>query len=202
MPPQQDGTGAGSVTNAYGNCDPLAPLVADSTTCTDDDDVQPLIHTDYSGDHDVLHLSGQPHGYQYKLTTTKSSASKHPIRSGVQKRKSFIMEFVEKKAPRQILILVLLLALGFGSTIGVVPAVMTDRYARLNHGFTDTKDCANFDIEEKPQECLAGSGDAQNAAALENLVSNMFTFLSSSLVGSISDEKGRRGTSLRSWDYI
>jgi hypothetical protein len=109
------------------------------------------------------------------------------------------MEFVEKKAPRQILILVLLLALGFGSIIGVVPAVMTDRYARLNHGFTDPRDCADFggttrSNETKPQECLAGSGDAQNAAALENLVSNMLTFVSSSLVGSISDEHGRRGT--------
>ena len=199
MPPQQDGTSAASVTNAYGNCDPLAPPVA--TPCSDDE-VQMIANADYNVGsgiddiHPLLPPAGQVDGYQYKSSMTMSSASRLPIRS-VQKRKSFIMEFVEKKAPRQILILVLLLALGFGSIIAVVPAVMTDRYARLNHGFSDPKDCAEFSIQDKPHACLAGSGDAQNAAAFENLVSNMFTFISSSLVGSISDEKGRRGTLCR-----
>jgi hypothetical protein len=35
-------------------------------------------------------------------------------------RKSFVAEFVKAKGPPQIVILVILLALGFGSTIGVV----------------------------------------------------------------------------------
>jgi hypothetical protein len=48
------------------------------------------------------------------------------------RRKSFIAEFVSSNGPPQILILCMLLALGFGSTIGVVPAVMSDRYARLH----------------------------------------------------------------------
>jgi hypothetical protein len=113
----------------------------------------------------------------------------------IQKHKSFIVEFVEKEGPRQIIILMLLLALAFGSIIGVVPAVMTDRYARLNHGYTDPKGCTEWGIEDtKPAECLAGSGDAQNAAAIENLISNLLTFVTSSMIGSISDEWGRRGT--------
>lgn len=115
-------------------------------------------------------------------------------RPSVYRRKSFLMEFVESKGPPQILLIMLLLALGFGSTIGVVPAVMTDRYARLQHGYSDPRDCADWVMEDKPHECLAGSGDAQNGAAYENLVSNVLTFITSSLVGSISDEKGRRGT--------
>ena len=115
-------------------------------------------------------------------------------RLSVYKRESFLVEFVKKPAPRQILILVLLLALGFGSTVGIVPAVMTDRYARLNHGYADPRSCADWSMKDKPHECLAGSGDAQNGAAYENLLSNMLTFITSSLVGSISDEKGRRGT--------
>lgn len=115
-------------------------------------------------------------------------------RPSVYRRKSFLMEFVESKGPPQILLIMLLLALGFGSTIGVVPAVMTDRYARLNHGYSDPTDCADWaSMEDKPHECLAGSGDAQNGAAYENLVSNVLTFITSSLIGSISDEKGRRG---------
>lgn len=114
-------------------------------------------------------------------------------RNSVYRRKSFLVQFVETKGPPQILIIMLLLALGFGSTIGVVPAVMTDRYARLNHGYSDARDCSDWASVDKPHECLAGSGDAQNGVAYENLISNVLTFITSSLVGSISDVKGRRG---------
>ena len=38
-----------------------------------------------------------------------------------------------------------------------------------------------------------GSSDAQNASAAASFVSNGLTFVTSSLMGSISDEKGRRG---------
>jgi len=115
-------------------------------------------------------------------------------RPSVYRRESFLVQFVQSKGPPQIIILIMLLALGFGSTIGVVPAVMTDRYARLQHGYMDERDCADFEtLIEKPAECLQGSADAQNAAALSSLVSNVLTFITSSLMGSISDEHGRRG---------
>ena len=39
-----------------------------------------------------------------------------------ERRKSFIQEFTASKGPPQIVVLVMLLALGFGSTIGVVRA--------------------------------------------------------------------------------
>lgn len=115
------------------------------------------------------------------------------LRRRVYRRESFLFTFATSDGPPQIVILMLLLALGFGSTIGVVPAVMSDRYARLNHGYTDDKDCSLFGMDDKPQACLAGSSDAQNAAAMSNLISNGLTFLTSSLMGSISDERGRRG---------
>jgi hypothetical protein len=70
---------------------------------------------------------------------------------------------------------------------------MTDRYARLNHGYSDERDCADYAMGEKPQECLDGSADAQYAVAIESLISNGFTFLTSSLIGSLSDEYGRKG---------
>jgi hypothetical protein len=52
--------------------------------------------------------------------------------AGVFREESFIVDFISTKGPPQIIILCMLLALGFGSTIGVVPAVMSDRYARLH----------------------------------------------------------------------
>jgi hypothetical protein len=126
-------------------------------------------------------------------TMTAIDPYEHLERRSIYRRKSFLMEFVDKKGPPQILILCVLLALGFGSTVGVVPAVMSDRYARLNHGYDDPTECAKWSIEDKPHECLLGSADAQNAAAYESLVSNMFTFITSSMIGSISDEIGRKG---------
>lgn len=109
------------------------------------------------------------------------------------RRESFIEEFVYSKGPPQIVILIMLLAFGFGSTIGVVPAVVTDRYARLNHGYSDEKECSEYAMGMKPQACLDGSADAQNAVAIEQLISNTFTFFTSSLIGSLSDEHGRKG---------
>lgn len=114
-------------------------------------------------------------------------------RRSIFHRESFLVQFASKKGPRALVLLIVFLAMGLGSTIGVVPAVMTDRFARLNHGYTDEADCADYAMGMKPQACLDGSADAQNASALGNLVSNVLTFVTSSLMGSLSDEHGRRG---------
>lgn len=113
-------------------------------------------------------------------------------RPSVFHRESFIYQFASKEGPRAIVVLIVFLAMGIGSTVGVVPAVVTDRFARLNHGYTDEMNCADYDMASKPQACLDGSSDAQNASALGNLVSNVLTFVTSSLMGSLSDEHGRR----------
>jgi len=117
-------------------------------------------------------------------------------RPSIFHRESFLVQFTSKEGPRAILVLIVFLALGSGSTVGVVPAVMTDRYARLNHDYRDEMNCADYEMAWKPQACLDGSADAQNASALGNLVSNVLTFASSSLMGSLSDEHGRRGTTV------
>ena len=117
-----------------------------------------------------------------------------PIRrASVFRRESFIVQFTSGRGPPQIVAMVLLYALGFGSTVGIVPNIMSDRFARLNHAYTG-KDCSSFDVFDKPDECLAGSTDARNATASASLVSNTLTLLLSSLMGSISDSQGRRGT--------
>jgi MFS family permease len=108
-------------------------------------------------------------------------------------KKRFIIEFVSAPGPRSIIILCILMALSFGSTIGVVPAIMADRYARLRHGFDAPEDCSSYGMAFKPPECLAGFADAQNSVAMEQLVLNSLSFFTSSLVGSLSDEYGRKG---------
>jgi MFS family permease len=113
-------------------------------------------------------------------------------RTDVLREESFLMVFASSMGPPQIAILCLLLSLAFGSVIGIVPAVTTDRYARLYHGY-DGDDCGSFDLKEKPLSCLEGSADAQNAVATEQMVSNILTFFTSSYLGSLSDEHGRRG---------
>ena len=70
---------------------------------------------------------------------------------------------------------------------------MTDRYARLNHGYSGEEDCTDYGVADKPLACLEGSADAQKAVAMEQMISNTLTFFTSSLVGSISDEHGRKG---------
>lgn len=110
--------------------------------------------------------------------------------------RSFLGFFLKSSGPPQVILLCMLLALSIGSTVGVVPAVITDRYARLNHGYDNPADCSTYDRNSKPDQCLMGSSDAQNASAAASFVSNGLTFVTSSLMGSISDEKGRRGIML------
>ena len=108
---------------------------------------------------------------------------------------SFLKSFSRSKGPPQVIFLCMLLALSLGSTVGVLPAVMTDRYARINHGYAGA-DCSSFGRDEKPASCLLGSADAQNMSAAASFVSNGLTFVTSSLMGSISDQRGRRGIML------
>jgi len=69
---------------------------------------------------------------------------------------------------------------------------MSDRYARLNHGYGGAMACAEMPVEARPEACSLGSADAQNAAAEASLAMNGLTFLTSSLIGSLSDEHGRK----------
>lgn len=117
-----------------------------------------------------------------------------PIRRpSVFRGESFIVQFSKTKGPPQIAFLFMLLSMGLGATIGVVPAVMTDRFARLNHGYEGAVNCNSIlDSNVRPEECYLASTDAQNAVTSSNLLSNIFQFVSSSMVGSISDEYGRK----------
>lgn len=104
----------------------------------------------------------------------------------------FLGNIAATDGPPQIILLCLLLAVAIGCTISVVPAVMTDRYARLHHGYDGATPCMELGRDGRPPECGLGNDDAQNASAVASFVSNTLTFVTSGLVGSISDERGRR----------
>eukprot|EP00526_Cylindrotheca_closterium_P005730 CAMPEP_0113604000 /NCGR_PEP_ID=MMETSP0017_2-20120614/1568_1 /TAXON_ID=2856 /ORGANISM="Cylindrotheca closterium" /LENGTH=562 /DNA_ID=CAMNT_0000512409 /DNA_START=177 /DNA_END=1865 /DNA_ORIENTATION=- /assembly_acc=CAM_ASM_000147 len=128
----------------------------------------------------------------FLFSTAQQMDPNLPPPSRSMRRESFIVQFAKTKGPPQITIIMMLVAIGLGSTIGVVPAVMSDRFARLNHGYTGIESCAALSVDERPAACFAGSSDAQNAAAEASLVMNVLTFLTSSLIGSLSDEHGRK----------
>ncbi len=136
---------------------------------------------------------------QFVSTVQQLDVDERPSRLlSVVRRESFVGQFLHTRGPPQIAFLMFLIALALGSTIGVVPAVMTDRFARTRHGYpSDAPDCSAYAdpgmARPKPEECLLGSADAQTAVSAANLISNVLTFATSSLMGSLSDEYGRRG---------
>lgn len=102
----------------------------------------------------------------------------------------FKVVFAAKGAP-QILLLGFLLSFGIGSTIAVVPDVLSDRYARLHHGY-DGPHCLDFDRLQKPNACQQGADDAQAAIALTTFFQNMLTLSCNTTFGRVSDARGRR----------
>jgi DHA1 family tetracycline resistance protein-like MFS transporter len=93
----------------------------------------------------------------------------------------------------QIVGIALMLAMAFGSTIGIIPSIMTERIATLRYEY-DGPSCHTFlqNDGSKPIECILGSNDAQTAASISEMISNTLTLITSSLIGSMSDLHGRR----------
>jgi len=94
---------------------------------------------------------------------------------------SFVQHFSSSSGPPQVLLICFLLALASGCTVGVIPAVVTDRLARINHAYTGA-DCFTFSTSDKPQPCRLGSQDAQNFSAVSSFISNTLTYVRSTNV--------------------
>ena len=151
-------------------------------------------------------------------STSSDTSSSSTHNTHHHNQTSFLRTFLCTNGPPQIILLCILFAFGFGCTIGVVPAVMTNRYAILLHNYTGP-DCSSYsssgsssnttiasssstrssssnnsedDPHIKPPACYDASADAQNGVAMEEMISNTFTFLTSSYIGSISDMYGRK----------
>jgi DHA1 family tetracycline resistance protein-like MFS transporter len=86
-----------------------------------------------------------------------------------------------------LLLISIIFAVGVGSVIGLVPAVLVQRYASLE-GFRGN--CMDYDV--KPETCQAASDQAQFAASISNVITYLIMLISNPVVGSISDTRGRR----------
>ena len=69
---------------------------------------------------------------------------------------------------------------------------MTDIYARYTYGYDGVQSCASI-ILNKPPACLAADLAAQNGNTAANFGRCTMVFFLSALVGSFSDEYGRKG---------
>ena len=105
--------------------------------------------------------------------------------------KGFCSTFLRAKGTIQALIISTLLSFAMGCTAGMVPEILSDRYARLNHQY-DGLPCFKFTHHTAPQACLNGADDAQEASAWGALLMNMLTLFFNPVMGSISDLHGRR----------
>jgi DHA1 family tetracycline resistance protein-like MFS transporter len=106
--------------------------------------------------------------------------------------KNFFSAFVKAKGAIPVFIIATLLSSAIAMTVGVVPEILSDRYARLYHHY-DGPTCSNFDHELMPEACRNGEDDAQEASAWATLLLNMLTLFFNPVVGSLSDVHGRRG---------
>lgn len=122
-----------------------------------------------------------------ETTSVEEDATRHRAVDVVR----FFSVFFAARGALQILVLGALLSFSVGCTLGVVPDVMADRYARLHYGY-DGADCAQFDRIDKPDACQRGADEAQSAVAWSTFVQNILTLLSNTTIGSISDARGRK----------
>ena len=119
--------------------------------------------------------------------------SENPSRSSpVDEYLEFLRIFVRSKGGPHLVVLIFVLSAALGSVAGLVPDVMGDRYARLNHGWNGPQ-CSSFDAANKPTPCEKGSDDSQSAAALSEFVKNVLTLFLNTAIASWSDAKGRKG---------
>ena len=182
------------ISNSYGSVSQL-----DTNSCDQNLEQELIQGSSYSEQHEILYQ--EKHLAEFKTKTDssiKSDTKGHYKMSKGKKATSFLHFFIASAGPKQMVFLSMLYALALGSTVGVVPAVMTDQYAKIYHNFNsfgnedNFNSCADYAKGDKPQACLDGSSDAQTFAASASFVSNMLTFFTSSLIGSISDDYGRR----------
>lgn len=104
---------------------------------------------------------------------------------------SLLASFLTKRATLVTFIINIFLSFGLGCTVGIVPEILSDRYARIYHNY-DGPECSTFQYDVMPEACEHGADDAQSAQAMGTLFQNLLTLFFSPVVGSMSDVHGRR----------
>lgn len=129
-----------------------------------------------------------------RATSTPSNLLLRRRRSSVEVYLSFIDEFRTSNGGWQIVVLGLLVAVGFGSVVGVIPQVATQRYAEELYGYGEDEPlCTEYFGDTRPDACVKGAEVAQSAASYASMSRNIMSLLCNSIAGSYSDSHGRRG---------
>jgi MFS transporter, DHA1 family, tetracycline resistance protein len=104
----------------------------------------------------------------------------------------FFVSFGKAKGAISTVVVTLSLSFALGCTVAIVPEILSDRFARLHHGYDWTPPCSSFRDETMPVACLNGSDDAQDASAWSSMFQNLLTLFFNPVVGKLSDVHGRR----------
>ena len=120
--------------------------------------------------------------------------------SSIDVNQTFFGEFNETSAGWIIIFLGFLIALAMGCLVAVIPQIMTQRYAEEVFGNGSLLDDRNplfcsscASTVDRPEACIKGSSQAQNAASNFALVKNTLALLLNTVTGNYADSHGRKG---------
>ena len=106
--------------------------------------------------------------------------------------KNFFASFCSANGAMSTVFVTLSMSFSLGCTVAIVPEILSDRYARLHHGYSWEASCSSFHNDILPIACRNGSDDAQNSSAWSSLLQNLLTLFLNPVVGKMSDIHGRR----------
>jgi len=128
--------------------------------------------------------------------TTLGQEGEESLTSFVSGLRIFFFDSFHSKAVLPSIAIMILFSFSVGLTVGIIPEEITDRYARLHHGYgssvASSPPCWHYDNNTMPSACKLGGDDAQAGSAYSMLAQNLLTFFLSAIVGSYSDVKGRK----------
>ena len=114
------------------------------------------------------------------------------ITSFISGLREFIISFVRSDVGLPALSISVCISFGLGTTVGIVPEILSDRYARLYHGLQGETLCSDYDKNLVPDACILGQDDAQTGSAWGSFFKSGFIFIFNPIIGSYSDVHGRR----------
>jgi DHA1 family tetracycline resistance protein-like MFS transporter len=114
------------------------------------------------------------------------------ITSFISGLREFIISFVRSDVGLPALSISICISFGLGTTVGIVPEILSDRYARLYHGLQGEILCSDYDKNLVPDACILGQDDAQTGSAWGSFFKSGFIFIFNPIIGSHSDVHGRR----------
>ena len=114
------------------------------------------------------------------------------ITSFISGLREFIISFVRSDVGLPALSVSVCISFCLGTTVAIVPEIISDRYARLYHGLQGETLCSDYDKNLLPAACILGQDDAQTGSAWGSFFKSGFIFVFNPIIGSHSDVHGRR----------